>query len=243
MAIIQTSIPLMVSTVVNGIALTIQPSGQVTAGRANNNYAAKQQATHRNNTTNRGAFGMTDETVVSLDAQYDALEDKSPWDDYAAGLTPGWGGCSNCVEVMSGKKAYRIVNLNRIMAGLSTSADIPAETNVCDIQVTAVQFFGPPRSPTNYLVFGAGTVSPPYVIQALQFKGLGNPVISVPGDGFFGPVSEGSPYYGFWSEVYLNAGFDPNTPDGEFRVPICAFWPDGGVGLGPFNCECTTNGS
>lgn len=225
---------LTTSTVVNGVALRIEPSRSTTIQRANSNYPAKSRATHNNNSANAGAFGFTDDVVVMLDAQWDALEDKDPWNAYAAAISGTWGACTNCDMETTAKKLFRCVNLNRIMLGLVSSPVVPDNAVAYYGQLGEVTYHGPQHGADRFSWFGNVESPSDAILIALCNLGTANPRVQtqiIPDITFYG---NSTPEYAFSAYVAELVGLNIFGQVNPIGVPTCVIGPEGQVGPGPW---------
>jgi hypothetical protein len=97
-----------------GMNFTVGAQGQGVVNQSNNNRMKPTPA-----------FAALDAQILSLDAMYEQLSDKSPWVTYAANIGGLWQLCANCEPDAGPKKLYRQYNFNRSILGLpSVSAPI-----------------------------------------------------------------------------------------------------------------------
>ena len=185
---------------------------------------------NNNKNSSSAAFQNMNNQVVQLDAQYDALPDKTPWLDYNEFLNGNWSPCYNCTEAASAKKLYRQYNYNRSLIGLTAvSAPIDPSEEAPE-PLGLVTFINTPPSPPTSATIVAGPSPATIYVVAQENLGLLNPIKLITGAEIgSGVISPGATldfleaWYAFLGGVYTG-GFDDVTG------VQCFFTPNGTPG-------------
>lgn len=237
MAIIHNAFGVSVSTVIltstangpgknNGLLMVLKPGVTAKMQRSNNNKNSKSQP-----------YQSTDQTVVNIDASYDALPDKTPWVDWSVSIADEWQACANCEVGTGPKKLFRVVNLNRIFTGIGYSPVVPTDLAVQTGQLNEIQF-QPDGAPGSWVIF---TVIVGDLVNAvctsLCNQGQNNPtvVINQPIGRTLYNIGTAEYAWAFKSAALL--GFDAFADDGRFQEFLqCICGPDGQPGPGITPC-------
>lgn len=233
MAIINLAVPFTVGTVVGGIQMSMAATGQIMLLRSRTNMSAKNRGAKIDNSVNAGAFPNTDDIVVMLDARYDGLADKAPWETYAGEMAGKWAACTNCTVETGAKKLYRVVNLNRLLIGLAIGDDVPEFLDTTGWGVIEIDYFGPVFGGPYFNRSAVPETVTTLAVTSLLNLGLGNPTIIFPLGMSVNPITPGTTEFGYWSETFELAGFDLSGPDRIGSITTCLFGPDGQPGPGP----------
>lgn len=196
-------------------------NGTSTTGRPNHKGSQRGSASQ--------GFQSLDQQIFHLDASYDLLPDKTPWETYEANIGAEWELCASCAPGVRPKKLFRQYNLNRSTIGIP-AVTIPIDiTEVCHIVVTAIELTNLSGVFVAVLrgdMFGDATG---YLFPRIGLVG-GNPLLEVTAATFIGNYPIGSNEYNFCAAV-VNQIF-PGMPSGVSvtDAPVCVFTPNGAPG-------------
>lgn len=202
-----------------GYTAPVVKTGLMFTNGAQGQPVAMQATTNRIRPTPQ--FSDLDQLIRSLDADYDALEDKSEWVAMAANIDGSWQLCANCMPDSGPKKLFRMYNFNRQLMGLplaSMPVD-PTEVPFYESLNCAGVFTGTPGTP--FVILGP---TPPYagaLYVIPQGYALNNPKWIGDLSQFDTPLTGGT-FYDFFIEVVTNAngGSFPTASFGA-DLPMC----------------------
>jgi hypothetical protein len=127
--------------VVGTTMLFIGAQTQPVATTATNNRKRPKGKSYEMGSTNIAGFTPMDNLILTLDAQYDLLPNKTPWVDYALTITGDWQLCANCQPESSGKKLFRQYNFNRTLLNLPVVNAPIDPTAWCDPRGMTIHWF------------------------------------------------------------------------------------------------------
>jgi hypothetical protein len=178
MAKMKTSSPSILRTDIDPLLGTIGSQGQqILRAPTNNRFTGVKSGTQAVRVPSP-LFASVDSLIFNLDATYDLLPDKSPWEILALEIAGEWSLCANCVGGDSAKKLYRQTNFNRQLLGLPRT-DIPLSTYPFDTTSdgAAIGTGGAPGGTVVLTGVGVQFVQVFYILQL--GRGLNNTIIPV----------------------------------------------------------------
>jgi hypothetical protein len=131
MAIVKTAVPGTRKVVGGNTMITVSPQGGQIAQKSSNNRAKGSKSRAKQTkaaSTQPGTepqipspgFQGLDQEILSLDGNFDLLEDKSGWETLAGNIAGEWQLCANCMPDSAAKKLFRQYNFNRARVGKPT---------------------------------------------------------------------------------------------------------------------------
>jgi hypothetical protein len=187
------------------------------------------------------AFTALDQSIVSLDAQYEALADKAPWVAYATNIVGEWSLCANCMPDGGAKKLFRQYNFNRELIGLPVVIAPVDDTEVCDASMQDVQWVLETGTTFETTIAVLTSEASFYIVASLG-KALANPVIAFNGSDAGVSLTVPNIYSAWVQAVMTSLGFFGQPGELFGTVPMCVFNVSGAPGMRA-NVPCLWIGS
>lgn len=237
MAIIKVTAATPTAKVIDQLMYKKLPSGTTKLQLANQNRSAPTNAGFRGgaSTSNpsaspRANFQTLDQSISALDAHYDGLSDKSPWENYAAEIDGDWNLCATCSPVLGGKKLFRQYNLNRQRIGKAWVDAPEAGATSAPVLDTVVTFDNVNPSETFTLVELEEFDVDVLYLTPMNTNAYFAPILKITSANY-GYVSPADPNTAAFVQA-CRPWFTVNDPPNHSGIfTVCGFLKDGSPGL------------
>jgi len=173
-----------------------------------------------------GQFTQLNNLISSLDATYDSLLDKLPWESLALDFAGDWDLCANCTPEAGGKKLFRQINFNRLQLGLPILL-VPDGSTDTAIAGNLKGIWDDRLGSDDALFDLTGFSNFPLTIIAQLGDSLNNPTLNVDADLFSRTWPPGSSQYQFVQKAIAFLGLRPESGHDTGMIKVCAMLPNG----------------